>query len=202
MFTWRNRIKNRKISNGYVNNITYFLINNLLVNLLKKNNITLYFSYHYLLNYRLSSKYLLGKNKYIKIIEQNDISDIISKANLLITDFSSIIFDFIYRRKPFIMYIPDSNDPDLSNKYVEEYYELIHAIETDNISLLKKIIASGYRAEVMPPSESPLLYALDKNKINALSIMIEGGFDSHVEVEGEDDIYFIDIYDYKKIEEK
>ena len=138
MFTWRNRIKNRKISNGYVNNITYFLINNLLVNLLKKNNITLYFSYHYLLNYRLSSKYLLGKNKYIKIIEQNDISDIISKANLLITDFSSIIFDFIYRRKPFIMYIPDSNDPDLSNKYVEEYYELIKSIRNDTFKFKNK----------------------------------------------------------------
>lgn len=102
-------------------------------------------------------------------------------------------------------YTSYENDSILKSRNVyksEEYYELIHAIETDNISLLKKIIASGYRAEVMPPSESPLLYALDKNKINALSIMIEGGFDSHVEVEGEDDIYFIDIYDYKKIEEK
>lgn len=54
----------------------------------------------------------------------------------------------------------------------------------------------------MSPSESPLVYALEKNKINALSIMIESGFDSHVAVGGEDDIYFIDIYDYKNIEEK
>ena len=86
----------------------------------------------------MSSKNLLGKNKYIKIIEQNDISDIISKANIVITDFSSMIFDFIYRGKPFIMYIPDSNVPDLSNKYVEEYYELIKSIRNDTFKFKNK----------------------------------------------------------------
>ena len=32
------------------------------------------------------------------------------KSNLLITDFSSVTFDFIYQRKPIIIYIPDSED--------------------------------------------------------------------------------------------
>ena len=67
---------------------------------------------------------------------------------------------------------------------------------------MKKIIASGYKAEIMPADESPLVYALERNKINALSIMIESGFNPHVEVAGEDDVDFVDIYDYKKFEKK
>ena len=43
---------------------------------------------------------------------------------------------------------------------------------------------------------------LERNKINALSIMIESGFNPHVEVAGEDDVDFVDIYDYKKFEKK
>ena len=46
----------------------------------------------------------------MKFIELNNIVDYIEKSDLFITDFSSIIFDFIYRRKPFIIYIPDYND--------------------------------------------------------------------------------------------
>ena len=138
MFTWRNRNKNKKVSKDYVKNIYYFLVNKFLINQLEKNNITLYFVYHYLLSFVLPSKAIMSKNKYVKFIGQKDISDIISKANLFISDFSSIIFDFIYRRKPFIMYIPDSNDPDLENTYIQEYYDLIKSIKNDTLKFENK----------------------------------------------------------------
>ncbi len=79
----------------------------------------------------------------------------------------------------------------------EEYYALIEAIETGDTKLLERIIASGYKAEAMPPEESPLVLALKKNT-KALTMMLESGFDSHVLVYGPEDIYFVDIFDYGK----
>ena len=65
------------------------------------------FTLHHKLNqYKMKFK----NNKYIHFIEEKEISHCLSIINLLISDFSSIIFDIIYRRKPFIIYIPDAND--------------------------------------------------------------------------------------------
>jgi len=74
---------------------------------LNKNNITLYFALHQKMYDNF--KYIFEKMKYIKFIEINKIVDYIGITSLFITDFSSIIFDFIYRRKPFIIFIPDYN---------------------------------------------------------------------------------------------
>lgn len=35
----------------------------------------------------------------------------------------------MYRRKPFILYIPDANDPNLKNIYLDEYYQLIESLK-------------------------------------------------------------------------
>ena len=39
------------------------------------------------------------------------------RSNLLITDFSSVTFDFVYQRKLVIIYLPDSEDPDNKDNY-------------------------------------------------------------------------------------
>ena len=65
----------------------------------------------------------------MKFIELNNIVDYIEKSDLFITDFSSIIFDFIYRRKPFIIYIPDYNDILINDNYKKYYIELIQSIK-------------------------------------------------------------------------
>ena len=44
---------------------------------------------------------------------------------MLVTDFSSIIFEFIYQNKPFVMFIPDSEDPTINKLYNWEYIKLI-----------------------------------------------------------------------------
>ena len=135
MFTWRSLRKNKKISPYYLENIISLLTNNKLIKILKEKNITLYFSFHRFFIYRYinSSKSILKKNKYIKIIDQNEISNVLSKASLVISDFSSIIFDIIYRRKPFIIYIPDGNDENIKEIYSKEYYELIISMKNGSI---------------------------------------------------------------------
>ena len=72
-------------------------------------------------------------NKYIHFIEEKEISRCLSIINLVISDFSSIIFDIIYRRKPFIIYIPDANDPEIEKIYDKNYYELIKSLQNGTI---------------------------------------------------------------------
>ena len=123
MFTWRQLNKKRNISSYYIHNILYLLNNNLLINNLLKNNLTLYFTLHHsFAHYRDEFKI----NQNIIYIEENEIAECLSKTNLIVTDYSSIIFDIIYRRKPFIIYIPDINDPKNKENYENDTYNIIN----------------------------------------------------------------------------
>jgi CDP-glycerol glycerophosphotransferase (TagB/SpsB family) len=135
MFTWRKIKKNHKISKFYINNIISLLENSNLQIALKQYNITLYFTFHRLIReqYKNKFEFTFSNNQYINYIEQNEISNCLSKASLVITDFSSIIFDFLYRKKPFIMFIPDAYDPKIKRIYLEEYYELIESLKNGTI---------------------------------------------------------------------
>lgn len=68
---------------------------------------------------------ILENTKNVKVIDQNDISECLAKTNLVVTDFSSIIFDLMYREKPFVIYVPDSNDPNITDIYTDDYIQLI-----------------------------------------------------------------------------
>ena len=130
MFTWRHFKKDKYLSNYYFKNILNLINNELLNAVLKTNKIKLYFSLHHKLN---KYKNLFKNSKYINFLEDNKISQCLSQINLVITDFSSIIFDIIYRRKPFILYIPDANDPDIENIYDKNYFELIKSLKNGTL---------------------------------------------------------------------
>ena len=130
MFTWRKIKKGKKISNDYLKNVKILINNEKLEQHLRKNKIILYFTLHHKLgNYKDNFK----NNKYLNFIEEDKISECLSKINLVISDFSSIIFDTIYRRKPFIIYIPDANDTEIANIYERAYYELIQSLKNNTI---------------------------------------------------------------------
>ena len=132
MFTWRDLKRHKEISIHYFKNILSIIQDNILNNALKNNNIILYFSFHHLLkNYINNYKKKLEINQYIHIINNNDISECLFKTNLVVTDFSSIIFDFMYQRKPFIIYVPDANDNQIENIYIRNYYELIQSLKNE-----------------------------------------------------------------------
>ena len=134
MFTWRDIKKNREISANYITNINNLLVNRILFEELKKNNITVFFTLHRYNVDKYSKKYkfIINNNKNIKYVEQNDISNCLTKSSLVISDFSSIIFDFIYRNKPYIIYIPDADDPEIHNIYSNEYFELIESMSNNS----------------------------------------------------------------------
>ena len=138
MFTWREIIRNKQISSYYFQNIVNLILNKKLNQELNKNNITLYFALHHKIYNNF--KYIFERMKYIKFIEINKIVDYIGISSLFITDFSSIIFDFIYRRKPFIIFIPDYNDTLISDNYKKYYFELIQSIKNGTIEFENKFL--------------------------------------------------------------
>lgn len=129
MFTWRDlKTDNNQshISQLYFKNIIE-LINNYALNIiLKDNKITLYFCLHH-----MQEKYkpFFNINKNINYIDQNQIIECLINSDLIITDFSSVIFDFIFRKKPYIIFIPDSEDLDLQNIYSKSYYDKINYLK-------------------------------------------------------------------------
>ena len=135
MFTWRHIKKKKEISSFYIRNIIYLITDNILNENLLNNNISLYLCFHRLIDkkYIKLFKKILIQHKYIQFINQNDISECLSKTSLVVSDFSSIIFDLMYRSKPFIIYIPDGNDPKIEEIYINEYYELIQLMKNGSI---------------------------------------------------------------------
>ena len=139
MFTWRyikSKLKKR-ISPYYNDNIIKILDNNLLNKALERKNVILYFSIHRYINknYKKIYKNLIAKKKNIVFIEQNDISHCLAKTSLVVSDFSSIIFDLMYRRKPIIIFVPDSDEPDINNIYTNDYSQLIQAMNERKFNL-------------------------------------------------------------------
>ena len=132
-FTWREINKNKMISSLYYNNIISLIKSKLLSESLIKNNITLYFALHHKMNSYYKFINLAQNYKHLQLIEENKISKCLLWSSLLITDFSSIVFDFIYRRKPFILYIPDINEHNLNEIYNKKYSELIQSIKNGTI---------------------------------------------------------------------
>ena len=135
MFTWRQIKKGKKISSHYVNNIKKLLSDERLYKKLESNKITLYISFHRLILNILKNKFntFFEKKNFLKYIDQNDISNCLCKSSLVVTDFSSIIFDFMYRKKPFILYIPDAYEPNIEKIYYRDYSELIKSMKNGTI---------------------------------------------------------------------
>ena len=133
LFTWRDTKNKKEISSQYFKNIMNFMQNNLLNEALKKKNSILYFTVHHKVKEYNQYKKKFLKNEDIKFVEIVEISECLSKTSLVVTDFSSVIFDLIYKRKPFILYIPDANDPKIEDIYIRHYYELIQSIKNGTI---------------------------------------------------------------------
>ena len=135
MFTWRFIEKGKKIAGDYLNKTLQLLKNRRLNNSLKRNNIILYFIFHHMINY-IKVKRITASN--IKLIHQSEISEHLIKSDLVITDFSSIIFEIMHRRKPYIMFIPDANDPSIKENYIPEYFDIINGLKNNSIPFENK----------------------------------------------------------------
>ena len=126
MFTWRGIKHGEKISPFYFSNITELITNELLLKELKKKKITLYFTMHRFLYFKYVKQFnKIQNNNNFVFINQREISEALSKIDLIVTDFSSVVFDIIYRNKPFIIYFPDLDEPNINIIYRKTYRNVI-----------------------------------------------------------------------------
>ena len=133
MFTWRKVKKGKKASFLYYNNILNLLNDTEINEQLYLNNVKFFFCYHHTLKEKKIMD--IGNNTNIRFISQNEISLLLKNSSLIITDFSSILFDAIVQRKPLILFIPDGLDSNLQDIYDKEYYETISKIKNGIIYL-------------------------------------------------------------------
>ena len=137
MFTWRGLQNCKNISTYYFKNILKLINNDKLNKALSKNKIILYFTLHHKLN-NFKDEIIKKLSRFILFIEENEISKCLSTTNLVVSDFSSIIFDLIYRGKPFIIFVPDAEDPQIKDLYTSDYYDLIQSIKNGTIEFENK----------------------------------------------------------------
>lgn len=123
MPTWRSYLSGNILKNGlhaeleifkesdYYKNFVDLLSNKLLINTLKENNVIIKFVLHP--GFKQYAKYFkqLESNE-ILIIDELSLSykDLFNEASLLITDYSSVFFDFSYKEKPSIFFQFDEDE--------------------------------------------------------------------------------------------
>ena len=139
-FTWRKWKENINeeiiINSQYFQQIIELMNDELLINSFKNNGITLYFCLHHMLN--IYKDRIDFRNSNIRFVNQTEIFRTIINSNLLVTDFSSIIFEFMYQNKPFIMFIPDSEEPNIKKIYNPDYFKLIKDLKKGKIDFINK----------------------------------------------------------------
>ncbi len=143
MFTWRyTKWQNgfNDISDLYHENIIKLLEDPDLLEALKQKNMTMYFCLHRYVNGKYFSRYVkVIKNiENIRFLKQKEISECLAKTNLVVSDFSSIIFDIMSRDKPFVLYVPDENDPTVEQYYTNDYINLIRGMKIGKIKFKNK----------------------------------------------------------------
>lgn len=66
------------------------------------------------------------KDKIIDLTEYKDINELLLITNLLITDYSSVIFEYSFMEKPIIFYVPDLEEYGSSRSFYYDYDEYIY----------------------------------------------------------------------------
>lgn len=108
--TWREYFGDNKQTKNYIENIKKIIENPKLVNYLKQKNIKLKICLHQFFDEE-KKQYLQEniKGEYVEIVHPSDVDvmDELAKSERLITDYSSVGFDFTILNKPVILYQPD-----------------------------------------------------------------------------------------------
>lgn len=142
-FTWRMSIqKYSAFHTRYEKRILKFLNSQKLVSLLRDGNITLNIASHHAMVFNDGK---IKFPKYINLIQPTEISKIIQSTDLMITDYSSLAYDFMFLDIPVIFYrfdtdvrYPDKRDR-LDAKSAKSHDKELYNVFYDEDSVLKKI---------------------------------------------------------------
>jgi len=149
--SWRNDFKSEeRLRNSVFFKRLSALLKDNVWEMLRQRGVSVVMAIHHAMRRELNNAVDFGSN--IKVVDPMEISEYIRKSDCLITDLSSLAFDFIYQHKPVIFWIPDVEDYELS--YVSRSKITDAAKMVPNLSCLAKSI---------PELSMHLLKFADKN---------------------------------------
>ncbi len=113
--------ENDFIKSDYYNSYNSLINNKDIIKLLEENDLKLVFYQHY--QFQKYNHLFKSNSPRIKIatFDSDNVHDLLNDSLLLITDYSSVYFDFAYMGKPVIYYQFD-NDIYRKNHYIEGYF--------------------------------------------------------------------------------
>lgn len=165
--SWRTELHNMTIK--YIMDSDYFktinsLINNEeLISIAKKYNYNIIFKPHPMVYGYVD---LFDTNEYVTIDEKTTYQELFKDSDLLITDYSSVAFDFSYMKKPMIYYQHD-NDYNFKEGYFKYktmgFGEVIEK-ESDLIALIEEYLKNNCKMKTEYSSRVDTFYKYnDKN---------------------------------------
>ena len=188
MPTWRAYIKNK---DQFLDSMFYacwqsFLNNSAVISLLEQENFDLIFYPHYELQKYAdfftvaSNRIIIGKK------EKYDVQTLLKESSVLITDYSSVFFDFAYMKKPIIYYQFDETTF-FERHYQKGYFDYrkmgfgdVCTKEAELINSLLRIVSNGMMTEKVYLDRAGDFFPLcDDNNCKRVFSLIAG--ESHEE---------------------
>lgn len=144
------KAKERFLESEYFNKYNDLISNNDLINLLDKNNIKLIFYLHSDMQIFSDLFKVNSDNIIIANSRDYDVQDLLKKSKLLITDYSSVAFDFAYMNKPIVYYQFDYTKY-RQGQHAEGYYNYekhgfgpVYSYSYEVIKYIKNLIDIGF----------------------------------------------------------
>ena len=173
--TWRNYIEGNRfvfINSDYFKSLNNLINDERLISLCEENNYEIIFKAHPKLNTQISDedegKYidLFDFNEHITLSTDESYQELFEMGSVLITDFSSVFFDFAYLKKPVIYYQPNDDYHHEKSYFVYEEMGFGDVIKTqdDIVNKLEFYIKNGCTMEeIYKENVDSFFKYIDKN---------------------------------------
>ena len=146
-------IEEKFIETEYYKKYKSLLENERLHKLLKEYNVKLVFYPHYEMQKYIKLFNTNNPNIIIASKEENDVQELLRQSKILITDYSSVYFDFAYMKKPELFYQFDKEKfrqkqyKECTTEYKHKEFGRIAKKEDEVIEELEKILKNGCKME-------------------------------------------------------
>ncbi len=145
MPTWRKFLfslsKEEFRKTEYYKNWSLILNNTKISELLQKHNLELYFYPHYNMQKFIDCFEVSNENVHLASFDEYDVQQLLIESALLITDFSSVFFDFAYMKKPCVYYQFD-RDAFRSGHLAKGYFDYDKDVFGDVAFGVDQVVAS------------------------------------------------------------
>jgi len=183
MPTWRSYLVNKNVmkknqeslietfnQSAYFKHLNSFLNNEKLLKLLEENDIELIFYPHFEVQKSLSLFTFASHKIVVAKKEEYDVQQLLKESKILITDYSSVAFDFAYMKKPLIYFQFDQQEY-YSKHYTKGYFEydrdgfgVIADTEEMLIDEIESIINNNFEMQPMYQERVDNTFAYFDNK--------------------------------------